>query len=93
MDRVRQSVVKGLARLDPSRAKTKLVQLLRDDTVWEIRAEAARTLAKSGDPDVLPALEAALEDSNEFVRSAAANAIRVHEEVAGRRPDPAQEIE
>jgi HEAT repeat protein len=54
--------------------------------VWEIRAEAAHALGLTGDPDVLSDLEAASADPNEFVRSAASNALRLHEKVRLARP-------
>jgi HEAT repeat protein len=52
--------------------------LLLEDPIWEIRVQAARGLGATGDPAVLPVLESALADDNEFVSSAAANALRVH---------------
>lgn len=79
LDDVRLASVKGLRSLDPCFAKPALVRLLFEDSMWEIRVQAATALGACGDPEVLPALEAALEDPNEFVRSAAANAIRVHQ--------------
>jgi HEAT repeat protein len=79
LDDVRLASVRGLRKLDPCFAKPALVRLLFEDSMWEIRVQAATALGACGDPEVLPALEAALEDPNEFVRSAAANAIRVHQ--------------
>lgn len=85
MQRVRQAAVEGLSELDPSAGRDELVRLLRSDAVWEIRAAAAHALGLTGDPEVRPELEAAVEDPNEFVRSAVANALRIHEKAAERR--------
>jgi len=87
MDRVRIAVVEGLAKIDPGYARLQLVRVLREDAVWEVRARAAHALGLSGDPEVLPGLRAALEDPNEFVRSAAGNALRLHESVRGGRAE------
>jgi HEAT repeat protein len=87
---VRLAAVKGLRKLDPRYAVPSLERVLREDSMWEVRVQAATALGLTGDPAVLPSLEAALEDPNEFVRSAAANAIRVHAEVP---PPPAPATE
>ena len=81
MERVRMAVVDGLAKIDPGYARVELARILREDAVWEVRAQAARALGLSGDPEIVPDLQAALEDPNEFVRSAAGNALRIHESV------------
>ena len=73
---VRLASVKGLKTLDPGFATPELARLLIEDTVWEVRVQAATALGLSGNSDVVPVLESALGDSNEFVRSAAANALR-----------------
>jgi HEAT repeat protein len=78
MERVRMACVGALRRLDPAFAKDALLRVLADDPAWEVRARAARTLGLTGDPEVLPALERALGDPNEFVRSAVTNAISQH---------------
>jgi len=83
---VRLASVKGLKSLDPGFATPELARLLIEDTVWEVRVQAARALGLSGRTDVVPVLESALADSNEFVRSAAANALRELEKTA---TDPA----
>jgi HEAT repeat protein len=83
MQRVRLAAVDGLSELDPAYARDELVRLLHDDAVWEIRARAARALGLTGDPEVVDDLEAALDDPNEFVRSAATNALELHGD-AGR---------
>lgn len=91
MERVRMAAVDGLSEIDPLFASRELVQVLREDGVWEVRARAAHALGLSGIPEILPDLRAAsLEDSNEFVRSAASNALRLHERV---REGPVQERE
>jgi len=89
LDEVRLASVKGLRTLDPRYAKAALARVLREDSKWEVRVQAATALGLSGDPTVLPDLEEALDDPNEFVRSAAANAIRVHAEVPP--PPPAEQ--
>jgi HEAT repeat protein len=86
MERVRLATVKGLSKLDPGSAKQGLVRLLHEDPVWEIRAKAAYGLGLTGDSEVLPELEQALEDPNEFVRSAVQNALRVHKEARQQSP-------
>ena len=73
---VRLASVKGLKRLDPGFAKPALLRLLSEDPTWEIRVQVATTLGLTADPEVRPALQGALEDPNEFVRSAVSNAIR-----------------
>jgi len=95
MERVRLASVDGLRVLEPSYARDRLFTLLVDDSVWEVRAQVARTLGVTGDPAVRPALEDALGDPNEFVRSAATNALKTLELVraaAARNPvDPGDE--
>ena len=83
METVRLASVSGLRKLDPGRATAALARLLLEDPSWEVRVQAAGALGISRDPDALPVLEAVLDDDNEFVRSAAANAIRRHEALAG----------
>jgi HEAT repeat protein len=86
MERVRMAAVQGVAELDPAHATDDLVRLLHEDAVWEIRAEAAHALGLTGNPEVVAELEAALDDPNEFVRSAVSNALRLHEEARGSAP-------
>jgi HEAT repeat protein len=86
MERVRLACVDGLSELDPRPAQAGLLGLLAEDAVWEVRARAAHALGLTGDPAVVPALEAALADQNEYVRSAAATALRLNAEIARRRP-------
>ena len=71
MKEVRLASVRGLRRLDPGYATPALARLVLDDTEWEVRVQAATALGRSGNPEVVPVLEAALQDDNEFVRSAA----------------------
>ncbi len=89
VDNVRLAAVRGLRKLDPGFARALLVRLLFEDARWEIRVQAATALGRCRDPEVLPALEAALDDPNEFVRSAVANAMRHHESAA---EDEAREV-
>ena len=84
---VRLVSVKGLKRLDPGFAKPALLRLLIEDSTWEVRVQVATTLGLTADPELRPALEAALDDPNEFVRSAVSNAIRSLDE-AGDAPNP-----
>ena len=74
---VRLASVEGLAANDPSVATTTLRRMVRSDSEWEVRVRAARALGSIGTEEVRGDLEAALEDDNEFVRSAAAYAIRL----------------
>jgi len=79
MENVRLAAVRGIRRIDPGYAKASLTRLVLQDSMWEIRVQAAGALGLSCDPTIEPVLQAALEDPNEFVRSAAANALRVLE--------------
>ena len=90
MEDVRLAATRGLRELDPGFAKPELARLLLEDPHYEIRVQAARALGLTGDPEIRPLLESALEDPNEFVRAAAANALRTHEAVqqGARREDP-----
>jgi HEAT repeat protein len=81
MDDVRLAATRGLRELDPGFAKPELARLLLEDPQYEIRVQAARALGLTGDPEIRSLLESALEDPNEFVRAAAANALRTHEAV------------
>ena len=83
VDKVRLVCVEGLRSLGPAAAIDGLIRLLQEDTVWEVRAQAARALGSTGAPEAGPALEAALADENEFVRSAATNGLRMLELTAG----------
>jgi HEAT repeat protein len=85
--RVRRAAIDGLESLDPASAVEELKGLLHADPVWEIRAQAAHVLGLTGSPDVLADLEQAREDPNEFVRSAAASALHVHEQARLGRKD------
>jgi HEAT repeat protein len=81
MDDVRLAATRGLRQLDPGFAKPELARLLLEDPHYEIRVQAARALGLTGDPEMRLLLESALEDPNEFVRAAAAHALRTHEAV------------
>lgn len=93
MEEVRLTAVRGVRSLESGLATAELSRLLLEDTVWEIRVQAARALGATGDPSVLPVLENALGDANEFVRAAAAHAMEVHRALsagdreAAARPD------
>lgn len=88
-ERVRLASVEGVRKLGPAPAKAVLTRLLLEDSEWEIRAGAAQALGESGDADVPAALEAALADENEYVRAAAARALRVHEKTRATTAQPA----
>ena len=75
-ERVRLACLAGISRLDPQAARPELVRLLLEDDVWEIRAQAAEALGQSGDAAVVPDLETARADPNEFVRTAVTQALR-----------------
>lgn len=75
VDRVRLAAVRGVRKLDPGAALPEMARLLLEDPAWEVRVQAAGALGESGDPSVLPVLEAAQEDPNEFVRGAVAKAL------------------
>jgi len=79
VDKVRLAAVEGLRALGPAAATEGLIRLLREDTVWEVRAQAARALGGTAAPEAAVALEEALGDANEFVRSAAENGLRLLE--------------
>jgi len=79
MEKVRLASVEGLRKLDPDVASDGLARLLREDTVWEVRAQAARALGGTSDEAAVSALTEALGDPNEFVRSAVTNALRMRE--------------
>ncbi len=71
---VRLAAVRAVVRTDPACCVDRLSRMVLEDAEWEIRAQAARGLALSGDPAAPAALDAATRDENEFVRAAARNA-------------------
>jgi HEAT repeat protein len=77
MPEVRLAAARGVRNLAPARGLPGFVRLLLDDPEWEIRVQAAAGLGAAGDPGARPALEQALGDEVEQVRSAAANALRL----------------
>ena len=86
LENVRLAAVTGLRKLEPGYDKPAMARLLLDDPVWEIRVQAARALGSTGDEDIRQVLEAALKDQNEFVRSAASHALKIHERVSKTPP-------
>ena len=80
-ENVRLAAVRAVRELDPETAQPALVRLLLEDPMYEVRVQAARALGTTGDSAVLPVLESALADPNEFVRAAVSNALRVHRAV------------
>lgn len=93
IEEVRLEAVRGVRRLGPKRAVPELATLLLEDSVWEIRVQAARALGSTGAPSVLPVLENALGDANEFVRAAAAHALAVHKAVSAGDEEAARRLE
>jgi HEAT repeat protein len=93
MEEVRLAAVRGVRSLEPGLATAELSRLLLEDTVWEIRVQAARALGATGDPSVLPVLENALGDANEFVRAAASHAMEVHRALSADDRDAAARLE
>lgn len=75
---VRLACVKGVRRLQPVDAIPALVRLVLEDSTWEIRVQATGALGGLGGDEIRPVLEKALDDPNEFVRSAAAKALKAH---------------
>jgi len=74
---VRLASVEGLSQNDPSVATDSLRIMLRTDSEWEARVQAARALGAIGSSEVREDLKEALGDDNEFVRAAAAYALRL----------------
>lgn len=93
MEEVRLVAVRGVRILDPAMATAELSQLLLGDSVWEIRVQAARALGATGDPSVVPVLENALGDANEFVRAAASHALEVHKALRAGDVDAAVRLD
>lgn len=77
MKEVRLAAVKGLRELDPAYAAAALARIVLEDPEWEIRVQAANALGLTGDAEMAPVLEKAGEDENEFVRSAASEALNL----------------
>lgn len=73
---VRLAAIANAVKVDAEGSKAEFTRLLLDDPIWEVRVQAARGLGRAGDPETETALRAALEDENEFVRAAAAKALR-----------------
>jgi HEAT repeat protein len=75
MKDVRLASVTAIRRVDPTRATAALARLLLEDSIWEVRMQAAGALGLCGDTSVIPVLEAAVTDRNSFVSSAAVAAL------------------
>jgi HEAT repeat protein len=76
---VRLAAVKGIVKRQPEAAVDSFVSMVLEDPEWEIRVQAAAALGKIDREDVVPALEEAANDPNEFVRAAVASALRLDE--------------
>lgn len=85
---VRLAAARGCARLDPAGAFEQLARVALDDADWRVRAAAADGLGRSGSLDAVAVLEAARRDPNEFVRAAAASALRTIAPPAGEPETP-----
>ena len=72
---VRLEAIRGARQLSPGAGTERLIELLREDPMWEIRVQAAGALSLSGEPRAADALRAALEDPVEFVRAAASKGL------------------
>ena len=86
IDPVRLAAVRGLRRLDPGYALGDIARLAIEDPSYEVRIQAVRALGETGAPEVVPVLEQALADENEFVRAATSHAKQVHAKAASRPP-------
>ena len=73
---VRLAAVRGIVKRQPEAAVDTFVSMVLEDPEWEIRVQAAAALGLIGREDVIPALEEAANDPNEFVRAAVAGALR-----------------
>lgn len=76
MKDVRLASVTAIRRLDPTRDTAALARLLLEDSIWEVRMQAAGALGHCGDRALIPVLEAAARDRNSFVSSAATAALK-----------------
>jgi len=74
---VRLAAVRGLVKRSPEAAVDNFMSMVLEDPEWEIRVQAAAALGMTGRDDVIPVLEEAANDPNEFVRAAVASALRV----------------
>ena len=74
---VRLAAVRGIVKRQPEAAVDTFVSMVLEDPEWEIRVQAAAALGMIGREDVIPALEEAANDPNEFVRAPVASALRV----------------
>lgn len=73
--KVRAMAAVQLARLGDPRAVTPLSEALRNDTHYAVRAAAAGGLGRLAQLESIPALLAALNDTDDFVRDQAAGAL------------------
>ncbi len=74
---VRRAAAAGTVELDPVGAFDAFVFMIQNDAEWELRVRAAQGLGGSGLEAAEPILEQATSDPNEYVRAAAANALRL----------------
>ncbi len=74
---VRLEAIDALRRLGPGSSLEPLAVIAAEDGSWKNRARAAAALGETGKPEAYAALAVPLKDANEFVRSAAAGALRM----------------
>jgi len=84
MKEVRLACVSAVMELGPASAVERLSYMVLNDKEWEVKVQAARALGASRSESALPAVRKALEDPNEFVRAAAAYALVLLDEHAGK---------
>ena len=72
---VRLAVLRAVRDLAPGQGVERLIEILEQDPVWELRVQAAVALGTSSRPAARDALQAAEDDPVEFVRSAATKAL------------------
>jgi HEAT repeat protein len=73
---VRLAAVEAVARLGPAVALQPLAKLAEGDASWEVRAAAVEALGRTAVGEAYASLAVATRDPNEFVRGAAAAALR-----------------
>lgn len=89
---VRLGAAAALARIGSSAAVEPLSRLAVDDASWTTRVSAVQALGTAGVPQAYVPLRAALSDPNEFVRAAAAEALRALSARKVPEPEAVSEI-
>jgi HEAT repeat protein len=73
---VRLAAIGAVMRLGPASAVEMLARFSARESSWEVRAAATEALGRTSSSDAYAPGKAALSDANEFVRAAAAAALR-----------------